>query len=100
MLPKNGTKIGILKLTFSQQLSFPGSENILVTNGTSYLLSSSPMSYVDASIYCSRKGMRILSLEMESKFQEIVTMVGSIFFFISVSPSIGLHVQIFNVVLS
>jgi hypothetical protein len=79
MLPKNGTKNWNFKVDFfSQQLSFPGSENILVTNGTSYLLSSSPMSYVDASIYCSRKGMRILSLEMESKFQEIASMVGSI----------------------
>jgi hypothetical protein len=62
----------------------PGSENILVNNGTSYVLSSAPLSYVNASAYCLKKGMRILSLELESKFQELASMVGSIIAFLSV----------------
>jgi hypothetical protein len=78
-------------------MNFPGSENIMVNNGTSYMLSSSPLSYVGASAYCLKKGMRILSLQLEKEFQEIASMIGSITapaFFCSVPCSPSGDIQI------
>lgn len=67
-------------MTFWQVIhreTYLGSEKILVNNGTSYVLSTAPLNYANASAYCLKKGMQILSLELENKFDAITSMIKS-----------------------